>query len=646
MNKHTIIYEKTKEDILKAKAKLTDSQLLTEDEVRVLIEEIAQLPDEEIIPMATSEGESNLNIDELVAEFNGYADGLTSKLDEVLSIISEGRVPSADLRDELNNVIENLCDKYEMVKNVAEKELSKEEMPEDGSPVSAYYDAIKNSRVALVNEKIKEIENTLLHFVSVQSLIARYAVALEPLQKEAKALLGRIGDGDISDIDEITEEAAGPELFIKALDCENLNTDDGNDMLDNLIDNFSYPSYVIRGLLSKSYFIPDVSEIGKKSTDKIKNKQEISKTTEVDQTSKEENISDEKEEEVVDTHGGDFADKNEDEPEKEHTAFRKAIEEKSVALEDDKFGILSTEISSSETKKLSASIFSNDMRKGNVKALKSIIQHLSSFNVLSPEVLKLRFNMPEDVAKLNLAFLQKKGYIRKYKIIPGGEFYCSSPRLEKSLTYKEAAKFVGVRQLHADTMGELIEDKASSASARISLLKLYTNTALNHIGAEIKRCPFCNVVNAESFIYRTYDSSNTDNVELLVGAFWTNYDEADDFSESLKELLDESQNINLFVFAAANKETAKMILDEIIKLAPDKLKDNIYLYAADEEKYYSYKDNAEISAEDIWKYMKKDDEENDSVEIEETGDSGAVDPVVREVGNQICEELNCWRDSL
>lgn len=128
MNKEIITYEKTREDILKAKAKLTNSELLTEGEVSTLLEEIGKLPDKEIIPVAISEGESNLNIDELISEFNSYADGSTSKLGEMLSIISEGRIPSADLREELNNVIKNLCNKYEMVKNVAETELCKEEM--------------------------------------------------------------------------------------------------------------------------------------------------------------------------------------------------------------------------------------------------------------------------------------------------------------------------------------------------------------------------------------------------------------------------------------------------------------------------------------------------------------------------------------
>lgn len=618
MNKDIITYEKTKEDILKAKAKLTNSELLTEGEVSTLLEEIGKLPDKEIIPVAISEGEGNLNIDELISEFNSYADGSTSKLGEMLSIISEGRIPSADLREELNNVIKNLCNKYEIVKNVAETELCKEEMPEDGSPISVYYNAIKNSKFALINKKIKEIEITLSRFISVQSLIAKYAIALEPLQKEAKALLGRIGDGDISDIEEITEEAGGPELFMKALECEDLNTDDGNDMLDNLIDNFSYPLYVTRGLLSKSYFIPDDSKTEEKSIDKITIKQDNSKSKDAEQTHKEVSTFDRKEEVTVNAHGEDDVDKKEAKLEKEYTAFTKAIEEKKVVLEDDKFGFLTAEISSSETKKLSASVFTNDMRKGNVKALKSIIQQLNNFMILSPELLKIRFNMPVDVAELNLDFLQKKGYIRKYKIIPGGEFYCSSPRLEKSLTYKDAAKFVGVRQLHADTMGELIEDKASSASARMSLLKLYTNTVLNHIGAEIKQSSSNNMVMAESFIFRTYDSSNTDDVEFLVGAFWTNYDEADNFSKNLKKLFEENKNINSFVFAAVNKETAKMIVEEIIKLAPNKLKDNVYLYSADEGKYYSYKDNEEVNVKNIWKCLKKDEEENDPAETEET----------------------------
>jgi len=607
------MYEDTKELVLKAKKKLEGKELLTKEEASLLSVAIGNLPETEIMPESAKEGDVRLNIDDLFEEFNKFVDQSKGKLEGMLALISQGRVPSSSECDDLNDIINLLCEKYEAVKSVAISELSDNEMPEDGSDISAYYEALKNSKSVVMRGKIKEIEMTLTRFISVQSLIAKYTIALEPLQKEAKSLLDRISNGEGLDIDEISEGAEGPELFMKALACDDLNTDEGNDMLDSLIDDFSYPSYVTRGLLSKSYFVSENGEETAVTVEPI----EIEKTEEKQEDNSEEisETKDEKTEEVDDKHESheeaeeENHEENED-VEEEHTVFRMSLEEGEIALDDHSFGILSKDISSGETKKLSASIFSNDMRKGNVKALKSIIQQLSNFMILSPELLKIRCNMSEDVADMSLDFLQKKGYLRKYRIMPGGEFYCSSPRLEKSLTYKDASKFVGVRQLHTDSMGELIEDTSSSAAVRMAMLKLYTNTANNHIKSEIKQSSSNCIVMTEAFAYRTFDSSNSDDVEFLAGAFWTNYDETDDFANNITKLIEESKNIISFVFAAINVEIAKRIMDEIIKLVPGKIDSrHVYLFSADSDKYYSYESEAEVELSEIWKSI--DTDEND-----------------------------------
>lgn len=643
------MYESTKEHILEAKEKLAKEELLTEEEVKILSQEIGGFPDEEIVPEDTKEGGISLNIDELVAEFNEYADGSAVILGEMLAVISEGRIPSVSAREDLNCVIRNLCDKYESVKAIAEKELSQDEIPEEGSSISVYYDAIKNSKSAMLKSKIQEIEKTLAKFISVQSLVSKYTLALEPLQKEAQYLLDRIDNGELSDVNEITEGAAGPALFMKALACDDLNTDEGFEMLDSLLEDYSYPLYVTRGLSSKSYFVPDSKTDG---IDIVDSETESDKQEKTVSATKEENKG-ETIAVVTPTEAAKEEEKEEnnlsDEHEEEHTEFRKALEELGVAFEDDKFGLLSKDISSTETKKLSASVFSNDMRKGNVKALKNIIQQLNNFMILSPELLKMRYNMPQEIAEVNLDFLLKKGYIRKYKIIPGGEFFCSSPRLEKSLTYKDAAKFIGVRQLHADNLGELIEDKASSASARMSLLKLYTNSALNYIKSDAKQSTSNNCVMTEAFIYRAFDSSNPNDMEFLTGAFWTNYEETDAFAEGLIKLIDESNNIRSFVFASINKSVAKKIMDEIVKLSPDKLNKNIYLFSAEENKYYSYEDGEEVLIETIWPYLgelsttesdgESDEEENDIIEDEPTKVEGESETDNIESGNARTEVI-------
>ena len=203
-------------------------------------------------------------------------------------------------------------------------------------------------------------------FISVQSLIAKYTIALEPLQKEAKSLLDRINNGDVTDMDEISEGVEAPELFMKALDCDDLNTDEGNDMLDSLIDDYSYPLYVTRGLLSKSYYVPENPEetVVEEETDKVQAKNTVIESSEEETASAEiapetysEDIHNE-DTEVSSEESREEALPISEEPEKEHTEFRKAIEEKEIALEDSEFGILSKDISTAETKKLSASVFS------------------------------------------------------------------------------------------------------------------------------------------------------------------------------------------------------------------------------------------------------------------------------------------------
>lgn len=562
--------------------------------------------------------EVSQNIDELFDDFNRFADYSKNKLEEMLTVISEGKVPSDTRREELEDAIKQLCDKYEYVKTVAVSELTEDEIPKEGSAITCFYDAIKNSKSAMIKKKTKELEKVLRQFISVQSVVEKYVNALKPYQTEAKVLLNKIGSGEVVDFDEVLDEASGTELFMKALECEDINSDEGFDMLDSLSDEYSYPKYVIRGLASKSYFMPDSSKeevaICEDSThvNDVHHEDDIAATIEVD---KEEilirkrldisAVSSEAENTLVATKDDT----------KEHTAFRVAIEEKDVALEESEYGILSKEISSNETKKLSASVFTNDLRKGNVKILKVIIQQLNSFTLLSPELLKIKYGMPTDIASVNLEFLQKKGYIRKYKTIPGGEFYCSSPRLEKALTYKDAAKFIEVRQLHLDSLGEAIEDTVSGALARASLLKMYTNTLLNHIKSNIKQSSSNNMIMTEAFIFRTYDSLDPDHVEFLVGAFWTDYDEVDFFAKTLTELIEESVNISSFIFAAKNTETAKFLMDEVIKFVPGKIDPKrIFTYSVDEDSYTTYDSGKEITIDKVWDHLKADNIVTDTKE--------------------------------
>lgn len=587
MEKNNIKYESTRDIIYKAIEKLESEELLTNEEVQLLSQEIGKLPDKEIVVEAKKEIENNLDIDALVVIFNEYAHASTVKLEEVLTIISQGKIPSASAREELNIVIRNLCDRYEAVKNIAEKELQQDEMPEDGSSISTYYDAIKNSKASLLKGKIQAIKKILIRFISVQSLVLKYTLALEPLQKEAKSLLDRIDKGELSDIEEITEGAAAPELFMKALACENLNTDEWFEILDSLLEDYSYPIYVTRGLSTKSYFVPE-------------------NTTNVD---KQEKVTIKKEEFVLENAFESFENNDTDsavrdekkEEHKEESAFTLALKTKDILMDDSKFGVLSSEISVTESKKISSSIFSNDIRKGNVKVLKSIIKYFDKYTLFSAELLKILLHtIPEKILGSSLDFLLRKGYIRKYKLMSKGEFYCMSPKLIKALTYKEASKLVDVKQYHLDTESDETEyDTASMAAARIAYLNLFTYVAKYNLNNN-RNYQSTHTIMSEAFMLRIIHEGE-EKVDLYVGAFWTECKEIDRFIEILEASYKDALEIQKFIVAGQDKNTACILLQEIIAIGVVNVeKAQKYVYVLEEEKYYNFIRDVEINPDQIW----------------------------------------------
>lgn len=605
-------YERIQQNTARVNEKIKSKELLSENECLSLINEIKMLPDSEIIPKI-KEGKA-LNIDELLKEFNTYADSSKSKLEEMLAVISNGKIPSITDRQELDHVIECLCDKYETVCVAAERELQEDEIPEVGSPIGVFYEALKNSKSAQLKNQLNEVQTILKRYISVQSLVANLSLALEPFQKDAESLLTRINQGEIDSVEEINDEIAGPQLFMKALEFDDLNTDEGNDMLDSLEEKFSYPSRVTRGLSSKSYFVSEDAFAYEQETDnKVIESVDVDSALDVseerDDIDNNELCSGESYSELNDSGitedvsvSKDVVENideiSEDKPDSEFVISLK----KSEIIKDSKdFGILSSEISTAETKKLSASVFSNDLRKGNVKAFKSIIQQIDRFTLISPEVLDLRYKMPADVAEGSLDFLRKKGYLRKYKVIPGGEFYCSSPRLEKALTYKEASKFVEVKQHRTEDVGELIEDRASSALARTAFVGLYVYSAKHYRGIDEKNYSSNNVLYTEAFIYRTYGELNPDDCEFIIGVFWTEYKECDDFLKGLEDLLEKSKKVSRFIVSALSVDVANSFIRALTKCGYDKLKyAATYIYIPENKQFYDFKTRKEIEAYEIW----------------------------------------------
>lgn len=609
--------DEAKRHLYDAEQSLKSEQMLTETECSQLKNDIIEFMSDE------AEQVEPMELDELLADFKDHVDKSKTSLEEMLSIISAGRIPSADKRSCLNDVIDNLSQKYEHVCALAREELQADELPDDNSSIDDYISALKNSKSASLRARLTEIKEILQRFISVQALVEKYANEITPYQNSAKELLEKINNNEIKDAELINNEVKGPELFLCAVECEDMGSEEAEKIIE-AIEDIGYSSRVIFGLSQKKYYVDEaiLSAVTSNVLPAINEEHTTSNEEDViidevpfeeddtDIVMPEDDAAEDKSPENQETNQNPLENgRGEDEEKKEYSEFTNRIIEKELFLDDKKdFGVLSCDMSSSENKKLSASVFTNDLRKGNEKVNKGIIRVADSAPVISAELLDIKSNMPANVAEMGLEFLKNKGYLRKYSLLPGGSFYCTTNRLEKALSYKEASKFVDVRQHSAGDYEEPIEDMASSASARKCVLNLYTRAARSIKVRNVKKISANSVIFTNEFIYRVFDSENPDNCKLFTGVFWTDEKECDDYNNGLKKILEEKKSISAFIIASMTKDFAIRITDEVLAENLEKLNGvKIYIYSFKENAFYDYPTGESVEETVIWPEFKGPD---------------------------------------
>ncbi len=632
-------YKDVLDEVTKARDLLSRKEILPEDDCVDLIHKIEKLPENEI-PLSNKEN-GKVSIESILEEFNKCAASSRSRLEALLATIAEGKIPSECERKELDKDFDMLCCKYDDMRKMADKELAENEMPKQGSSIYAYFDAIQNSKATLLKEQLDNVIELLNKYLSVKSLIANLSLALEPFQKDARVLLERINAGEIKTVDEISDKVAGPQLFIQALEHEDLTSDEGDEIIDALEGEFNYPSRVTRGLLGKSYFItnePNLIEQVRKENTNLDGQDTQEKTvtvsaesSDVRKVNDDKSIGDEDEtKSTIDSlllgeiTSEELGNENVDEEKdvKPDSRFVISLRDAKMARPKDDYGILSSDISDAESKKISSSVFLSDLKKVNARFVRNVIKQTDDFGLINPELLNLRFDMNEVTAEGCLDFLLKRGYLRRYRVMPGGEFYCPSPRLEKALTYREAAKAVGVKQHQNDFADEYVEDMASCAATRVALLKLFTLFIKSYQQENYRSYSVCGNLMDESFSHAFF--STTDEFESLIiaGAFWTEYLKCDEFLDGFRELAKDNLAAKRLIVAGLNINATRMLAKTILECAEVEF-DNfkITLYALYEDRFFDFKTNEEIREDDLWpdliKLGKVENPKDDSVDVQE-----------------------------
>lgn len=203
-------------------------------------------------------------LNELLNSFNTQADTVKNRLTDMLVKVSDGRVPDTEELQLFHSDMDTLITEYGQLKEEAESVLSADEMPKEGSKAAEYVEAVANSKSRSIKLQLEKAESVLQRFLRVKSLIVEYETALSPFKEKAAEVLKALSEDNI---EQMLPEAEAPELFLKALDTENINGPEGFKILGEI--NKYYPMQVQWGLVGRQYFIDESQKAELKSDESV-----------------------------------------------------------------------------------------------------------------------------------------------------------------------------------------------------------------------------------------------------------------------------------------------------------------------------------------------------------------------------------------
>ena len=567
---------------------------------------------------------SEMSIEELFLDFTHYAESSKQHLQSALNMITDGKIPSEENVLALDLSLGNLRQKYHNIYQSALSLLPPDEMPNENASVQEYVEAVQNSKTLNLKKQLLEATDCLRKFISVRSLVKVYADALAPYQSQAVQLLHSINADSVITGDELVAGIAGPSAFLAALECPDKDSEEGIDLCDS-VDQY-YPKRVSTGIVADKYFVDKDALNDLLSEDIVQSELHEQESSSEDTQSPAENTQIEQSSFVVDalhetneveehttnveTHeDSDEAGTNSlvtDElniPETEHadpespeSGFAKALKQNDCYIRPDQFGKIQISSSPNENRKISASIFINELKGGNTTAEKKIIQFLSSLNCVTSEEAICSFNMPEDIAQVNMDYLYRKGYLRKCTITPGGSFFCSSPRLKKALSSLDASKFAGVKQRSIHNWPSIDEESVPNISTRVGFCLSHAASVSIVTGSLEDRIEEDSEIFYDAFINKRYNTNNPAQCILFFGAFWETNIDCDRVLERLRRLLSISPCISAAIITAVDAEQAKRITFELLKeLEGDVISVPIFLHSLSENTYCTYPDMSPVA---------------------------------------------------
>ena len=198
-------------------------------------------------------------VDLLLIEYDNLAADSQKKLKKSKDTVSGGSSPEVEQVQAFKESMSELRDKYDQICAIARERLTESEMPPDGSPAKDFVTAVNEKKAAELAVYKDKALKVLERFVKVWS---KDMDCLKPLEDHKKAsgecvnalkYPDSVKLGIFKEVENYEEIVIPAETFLKALDCEDLDSEEGIELLDKVCKFFSFKTAV--GLMKKQYYI-------------------------------------------------------------------------------------------------------------------------------------------------------------------------------------------------------------------------------------------------------------------------------------------------------------------------------------------------------------------------------------------------------
>lgn len=519
-----------------------------------------------------------MNIEQLFLDYEGYAEKLKEHLQAMLSVVVAGMVPIQTDTTELVQSINMLRQKYDAVYQAAQSELPIEDLPEESASAYVYIEAMRNHEASKLRKRLEQAKICLQQFMAIRSLVVAYAEELKPFQAEAATLLKQLCVQKTSVSESIEHLIAGPQALLKALNCEDLDSTEGLALIDDV--GVYYPRRVQMGVAAGKYFIDEHTN---NSND----------TLPAANTPPTDNLSHALPADAIASVAEvcEQPESNASAEDLKDSAFVQEQRTQSTLIDTaDALGEVISNIHSNENKKISTSIFINELKTGPLTVEKVILREIFQEDCINLRWLTEVHGIPQDKALFGLKYLFNKGYLHQFGLAPERNFYCASPRLEKALTHQEGCKFVGLRRRPLESWGEHIQPDANNVATRIALTELSAAWALCYRNSHNDDGFFSQYRLLTNSAYKCLrKSADASSCELIISAFGTSAEEYDDFLDALQHGIDRYNRIAKLIIAGTDlshtQAFAKSLLETLNAADTTTI---IFLYVFPEQTYYTY----------------------------------------------------------